>query len=104
MKIKGTPPSAFPSRLAGTISVHYLSHGRVAFHKWPRKRGEPKHPVTRAQVALWDMVLELVKATIASELSQALTHTKGTAFYAKDILISAAYGNYVSWPGWGWKA
>jgi len=101
MVVKGRPPRAALSRLRGAFTVHYLSHGRVSIHAWPVRRGEPRSPVTRDQVAIWDMVLEMIKRAPSPEVSIALAATKGTAFYAKDILIAAAYGNYISFPGWG---
>lgn len=101
MNIKGNPPTMPPKHFDGKISVQYLSHGRVVYKKWPRKRGEPKNPTTIAQVALWDMAQEFVKVPEPSEYQIALTETKGTAFYSRDILISAMYGNYISFPGWG---
>lgn len=101
MNIPGSPPLTRIEGLRGHISVCYRRDGRVILKKWPKKRGEPKHPATVAQVAIWDMVLEMVKHANGKEFAIALSETDGTAFYAKDILISAAYGNYISWPGWG---
>jgi hypothetical protein len=101
MNIKGNPPLMPPKHFLGKIAIHYRKDGKIVFQKWPRRRGEPKNPKTIAQVALWDMAQEFVKRPEPSEYQTALIETKGTAFYARDILITAMYGNYISFPGWG---
>jgi hypothetical protein len=101
MIIPGNPPQLRPNHFVGHLQVCYLKDGRVVIKKWPRARGEPKSPVTIAQVAVWDMAQNMVKRPEPSEYSIALQETKGTAFYARDILICAMYGNYISFPGWG---
>jgi hypothetical protein len=73
----------------------------VVVKKWPRKSGEPCHPTTIAQVAIWDLVLNITKFTCAEDISIAYRDTAGTAFYARDVLVMNAYGTYCSWPGWG---
>lgn len=103
MIVEGPFPQALVTRLQGKVHVRFRRDGKVILAKWPKKRGQPKSPTTRQQVAIWDLVLALVKAAIAQELEQALKLTGGTAYYAKDILIAAAYGEFIAWIGWGWK-
>lgn len=91
------------TRTQGVVSVRYLKDGRVVMQKWPRRRGVPKSQVTRDQVAVWDLALELTRRAIPEEFNQAYEWSGGTAFYPRDILLSAAYGNYVGWPGRGWR-
>jgi hypothetical protein len=101
MVITGTPPQIKPTHFVGKVQVCYLSDGRVVFKAWPRSRGEPKSQTTIDQVAIWDMAQQFVKTPDATEYAIALQQSKGTAFYARDILICAMYGNYISFPGWG---
>jgi len=101
MKIPGQPQTPIPSRYKGKLQIRYRKDGTVIVGKWPRRRGPPKHPTTQAQVKLWDTAIELIKFADASEVAAAKTITNNTAYYARDILLSAAYGNFVSWPGFG---
>jgi len=85
----------------GVIVIAVDSRRGLVVRKWPRPRGEPKHPTTIAQVAVWDMVLDIIKFAASDEISTAYQDTQGTAFYARDVLVMNAYGTYLSWPGWG---
>lgn len=104
MKIKGTPPQAgYLTHSWERVSWRYLSHGRIVVAKWPRRRPGPLPQVTQDQVAAWDQTQEFVKWPEPSEYAAALRASSGTAFYARDQLIMAMYGNLISWPGWGWR-
>lgn len=105
MKIRNTPPRpGLPTRFKDRIVFRYDPRfGQIA-QSWPRKQSGGRPRGDPAKVALWDMAVDWVKSPEPSEYIQALEDTKGTAFYARDILISAIYGNFVSWPGWGWRA
>ena len=100
-KIRLTLPRLTLSRSRGVLSFRYLSHGRVVIARAPRKRGPPKSPVTQQQVAAWDLVLQLIPHADGQYWAIAHCESLGTAFYARDIMIMAAYGNYISIPGWG---
>lgn len=101
MKIKGEPPTQKMPRSRGVLSIRYLSHNRVVFAKWPRRRPGTLPQITQQQVITWDSVQEMIRWPEPSEYAQALEETTGTAFYARDILIMAMYGHYLSWPGYG---
>jgi len=100
-KIAISPPGLTLAHSTGRIVLRHRSHGRIVVAKWPKKRGPPKSPTTQLQVALWDFVLLIVKYVDGLIVMLAHEESRGTAFYARDILIMAAYGNYLSWPGWG---
>lgn len=103
MKIKNYPANTKPTHSRGLLVFHHLKDGRVVVQKWPRRRPGILPPKTQQQVALWDMAQEFVRFPEPAEYSIALDLTDGTAFYARDMLISSMYGNWVSWPGWGWR-
>ena len=103
MRIKNSPPQLDPTHSRGVLVWRYHADGRVTVQKWPRRRPGLLPQVTQDQVAVWDMAQEFVKTPNPYDYALALRDTEGTAFYARDILISAMYGNYVSWPGYGWR-
>lgn len=102
MKIVGTPPQLKPSHFYDQLSWRYFKDGRVVVQKWPRRRRGVLPAITQEQVAIWDMSQEFIKLPDPAEYALALDMTKNTAFYARDILTMAMYGNFVAWPGWGW--
>jgi hypothetical protein len=100
MKIKGQNPNTVFPRSQGHMVQVFDPRGTY-WRKWPRSRPGPLHPTTEAQAALFDLANTIVKFPDPSEFVWATQQSQGTAFYARDILISAMYGNYVSWPGVG---
>ena len=110
-KLTSTQSSSIPltkNRMqAKTVksSMVFRAYGRDFFNvsKAPRKRGHPKSQTTRNQVALWDLVLRMVALGEPVAIVIALKETKSTAFYARDIMTMAAYGNYISWGLYGWR-
>lgn len=104
MVVKGALPRQMLTHSRGIISYRTMADGRVIAQKWPRRRRGPLPMVTQQQVALWDMVQEMVKRPLASDFVTAVEDTGGTAFYPRDVLIMACYGNYLAWPGAGWAA
>jgi hypothetical protein len=100
MKIKGQNPNAVFPRTQGHMVQVFDPRG-TWWRKWPRRRPGPLPAITEAQAALFDLANSIVKFAEPSEFTWATAQSLGTAFYARDILISAMYGNYVSWPGLG---
>jgi hypothetical protein len=112
-KLKITGTGAYFSRSRSVFGVYYKARGqtynpppthpiRYVVTKAPRKRGHPKSQTTRDQVALWDLAISLIAVVDGLDVAIALCESKGTAFYARDILLMAMYGNYIAWPGHGW--
>jgi hypothetical protein len=101
MKIKNTPPQLVATKFLTKLVRKAYGHGGVVYQKWPRKRPGPLHPTTQAQVVTWDAVQAFLPYIAALEFQAAMALTFGTAFYARDMEIMAAYGHHLSWPGWG---
>jgi len=100
MKIPGTPQRQLAKRYQGhVVLANHKTHTVVK--AWPKKRPGVLHPTTQAQVQLWDLATSLVPFTAGPMREFAQITSLNTAFYARDILLSAMYGNYVSWPGFG---
>ena len=101
MVIKGTPPQLFITHSRGVLAFYHYRDGRVSVRKWPRRRGDNLPAVTQQQVVTWDAVQAFLPLIASAEHARAYRLTDGTAFYARDMLIMAAYGHHFSWPGHG---
>jgi len=85
----------------GKVVVLAQHATKIVVRVRPRKRPGTLPAVTQQQVALWDTAQQIVKQEDTVQQALAMVISDNTAFYARDILISAQYGNYVSWPGFG---
>lgn len=103
MRIKGNIPQNKPTHNYGIASWRYFKDGRVVVQKWPRRRPGVLPQRQQEQIAIWDMSQEFLKDPDPYEYSLAMSMTKGTAFYTRDVLTMTMYGNFVSWPQWGWR-
>ena len=101
MVIKGNKPQLVPTHSRGQFVWYFYKDGRVSVRPWPRKRGNNISEVTKRQVVVWDAVQVWLPRIAPSEHARAYRLTGGTAFYARDMLIMAAYGHHFSWPGHG---
>lgn len=89
LRIIGTPgPHITTSTNPGATSAVAPINGNLA-------------PINQQQVATWDATLACLKIVSPFEWQAANALTGGTAFYTRDLLLMAAYGHLISWPGWG---
>lgn len=103
MKIVYPIPQNKPTKSYDRLSFRYFKDGRLVVQKWPRRRPGVLPQGQQEAVAIWDMSQEFLKDPEPGEYALAMYLTRGTAFYTRDILTMAMYGNFVSWPGWGWR-
>jgi hypothetical protein len=100
---KAPPPygAPYPMKFTGVAVVAYTALGSAHWKVWPRRGKRRLKPITVQQRRAWDVVQQLVKAIAPEEWRRAKELSTGTTAYRRDLHISAAYGNHISWPGYG---
>jgi len=74
--------------------------GRPYASKWPKARGHPTSPVVKAWVAHFAYVACLSKIPDPNTFNYATELSKGTGWYYRDVLASAAVGKLYQFPGY----
>jgi len=75
--------------------------GTIRVRKWPKKRGPPKTDAHREQVEKFSQANRLAKYALPQSQVAAISATKNTSFYPRDLQVMAMYGRAwaLAFPG-----
>ncbi len=90
-KIKGIPGSGKGPALTRNL-IYQVDRGQLKVQSWPRKRGKPKSPITRAQNEWFRQANLLAKYAPSDDQWMAIAIAKGSPWYPRDLLMSAMKG------------
>jgi hypothetical protein len=90
-KIEGWPGKGKRPALGGKI-IYQTDRGQLKAQSWPRKRGKPKSPITRAQNEWFRQANLLAKYAPSDDQWMSIAVAKGSPWYPRDLLMSAMKG------------
>lgn len=67
----------------------YNQRGQLRVTKWPAKRGKPKSVIVQSLNRRFASAIKTMKYADASQWAAAITMTKGTGLYPRDVLMKA---------------
>lgn len=71
--------------------------GVLRIRKWPKKRGPPKSEAQKYWVDWFRQANYLAKYVDAATMRRAITITKGSGMYPRDVILKAMRGRLYSW-------
>jgi hypothetical protein len=82
--------------LSGRLLIRDNGRGTLIAQAWPKKRKRPLHPHTAEQSAKFGKIVRLTKYVHPDQFIAAMSLTKRTGLYPRDILVKAMFGKIVA--------